>query len=58
MVSCHPRNAALAIRAAILAVLAGIVPAVHVLFFEAAKTWMPAQAGHDVSNEVTNDGDP
>jgi len=47
-------------RAAILVVMAGLVPAIHVLFPVTLQEDVDArhEAGHDVSNEVTNHGDP
>jgi hypothetical protein len=40
--------------------MAGLVPAIHVLFSVTLQEDVDArhEAGHDVSNEVTNHGDP
>jgi hypothetical protein len=47
-------------RAAKMVVMAGLVPAIHVLFLMKLQECVDARhkAGHDVSNEVTNHGDP
>jgi hypothetical protein len=50
MVSCQSRNAALALRARFkLAVMAGFVPAIHVLLFVKPRKDVDARhkAGHD-----------
>jgi hypothetical protein len=60
MVSCQPRNAALALRPQPkLVVMAGLVPAIHVLpALRQEDVDDRHKAGHDELNKVKNHGDP